>query len=146
MAYLSGYAADHKFFEVADGSTDVELNIFTQTSPASVQKITGLRQKQTIDQTQVGVCGTAWEATVTGAYDVLYTVDFAMHDGIALNNLAVGQQGVLQFTYTTGKTFRCPVEIVDSQLEYAFDGECKGTLELAIIDSALVPDLVHVGV
>jgi len=95
-----------------------------------VGDITRLRQKQTASSVQLKVLGQTFANTVTGAYHTQYTIDIAVDDGLAQDDLEVGTAGELVLTYATGDTMTCTVVISDSELDVAADGAIIGTLTL----------------
>lgn len=96
--------------------------------------ITRIRHAQTIKETQVKVMGQLFANTVTGAYHTVYTVDIAVQDGLAANDLTVeGTSGAITFTYDGGNDtlVLTASELTDVDIEASVDGAITGTLIIA---------------
>lgn len=115
MAYLAGSGAGLTFAGIGTWTGD----------------ITRVRQKQTGSSIQLKVLGQTFANTVVGAYHTQWTIDIAVDDGLAANDLEVGKTGALVLTYATGDTMTCAsAKISDSEIDIAADGAIIGTLTL----------------
>lgn len=128
--YLSGYGATLAIGTFTPG--------WDHTAGAATGKINRIRQSQNKDQTQVEVMGQAFANTVVGAYHTQYTLDIAVPDDLATNDLEVGNSGELIFTYATGPDkFTVTVVITQVSVDATVDGAVVGTITIAG-NSALV--------
>lgn len=115
MGYLSGQGATMTF------------------SPSAwTGDITRIRSKQTLDETQVKVLAQAHANTVTHAYHTVLTVDIAVADDLAANDLEVGASAAIDWVYgTPDKLALTSAVVVDVDLDGAVDGAIVGTITLA---------------